>query len=428
VSEGALQFKEINKLEGYLGQCIKCGFCNYWCPVYQEELVESSVARGKQMMVRALVDGKLQFTREFTEHLNKCTLCGKCTLNCPTRVNTPDIIVAARADKVNSKGIALPLNIIYRWILPNRIIFGSVLRFASWCQNIFMPKTEGTIRHLPFFLSALGKGRRVPQIAPRFLRQIVPVINKPPAGIKTIKRVGYFSGCMTDYVFPDLGQKLIQLLNKNGVEVIIPREQGCCGAPVFLGAGDFKTGRKLANRNVQIFKDVDCVVTDCATCGSAMKDYAKLLASTSEERENYTEFANKIVDITQLLVDVLKLPPSALRISPGMEGKTVTWHDPCHLSMHMGVVQQPRQILQSIDGIEYLEMTDADKCCGMAGIFSIYFYDLSKKIADKKINNIMNSKADIVATGCPGCKIQLIDGAIRNKAQVQIKHIIELLH
>ncbi len=420
-------FKEIKRFEEDLKLCMKCGFCTFWCPVYQEELVESSVARGKNMMIRALVAGELEYTKEYAERLNKCTLCMTCTANCPARVQIPPVIIAARADKVRTKGVGFPYNIIYQWLLPRRKLFGSVVRFASWFQGIFLPKTQGTIRHLSFFLSALGKGRQIPQIAPKFLRQMVPVVNKLPIGVKTTMRAGYFTGCMTDFVFPNVGKKIINFLTRNGVEVVVPREQGCCGAPVFLGAGDFETGRKLADTNVKAFEDFDYVVADCATCSSAMKDYAKFLADTPQRQEAYTKFADKVKDITEFLVDVLKLPASAYQASPEVKGKRVTWHDPCHLVRHMGIKEQPRQILKSIPDIEYVEMPNADRCCGMAGIFSIYFYDLSQKIADKKVAGIDATGADIVVSDCPGCEIQLIDSTTQRGKAVKVMHIMELL-
>jgi len=421
------EFEEVKKFEKDLGQCMKCGFCTFWCPVYQEERIESSVARGKNMMVRALLAGDLEYTKEYAERLNKCTLCMTCTANCPAKANIPNIIVAARADKVKAKGVAFPYNIVYRWLLPRRKLFGNVVRFASWFQGIFLPKTQGTIRHLSMFLSALGKGRYIPQIAPRFLRQMVPMVNKPTVANETGIRVGYFTGCMTDFVFPEVGKKVINFLTRHGVEVVVPREQGCCGAPVFLGAGDLATGRKMADTNVKAFADFDYVVADCATCSSAMKDYVKFLADTPERQEAYTKFAGKINDITEFLVDVLKLPPSAYRAVPEAKGKKVTWHDPCHLNRHMGITRQPREILKSIPDIEYVEMPNADRCCGMAGSFSIYFYDVSQKIADKKMAGIDATGADIVVTDCPGCEFQLIDTTMRHDSPVKVMHIMELL-
>jgi glycolate oxidase iron-sulfur subunit len=421
------RYEQIKRFEDDLSQCMKCGFCTFWCPVYQEELVESSVARGKNMMIRGLLAGELDYTEEYADRLNKCTLCMTCTTNCPARANIPNVIVAARADTVKARGLKFPYNIIYRWLLPRRILFGNVVRFASWFQGIFLPKTEGSVRHLSMFLSALGKGRNIPQIAPRFLRQMVPVVNKPPAGVETKMRVGYFIGCMTDFVLPELGKHIIDFLTRNGVEVVVPKEQGCCGAPVFLGAGDFDTGRRMADTNVKAFEDLDYVISDCATCTSALKDYSKFLADTLEREEAYARFADKVLDISQFLVDVLKLLPSAYQPSAEARGKKVTWHDPCHLSRHLGITSQPRQIIRSIPEVEYVEMPNADRCCGMAGTFSIYYYDLSKQIADKKAAAIKSTDADIVVSSCPGCEIQLIDTTVRNKVPVKVMHIMELL-
>lgn len=421
------RYEQIKRFEKDLSQCMKCGFCTFWCPVYQEEHIEASVARGKNMMIRGLLAGELDYTQEYADRLNKCTLCMACTVTCPAKANIPNIIVAARADTVKARGLKFPSNIVYRWLLPRRRLFGWVVRFASWFQGIFMPKTEGTIRHLSMFLSALGKGRNIPQIAPKFLRQMVPVVNVPPAGVKTRMRVGYFSGCMTDFVLPDLGKRIINFLTRNGVEVVVPREQGCCGAPVFLGAGDFETGRKMADANVKAFEGLDYVVSDCASCTSALKDYAKFLADTPQRKKAYEKFAKKVKDISEFLIDVLDLPASAYKPSAEARGKKVTWHDPCHLSRHLGITSQPRQVIRSISGVEYVEMPNADRCCGMAGAFSLHYYDLSKDIADKKAASIESTGADIVVSSCPGCEIQLIDSVVRNKLPVKVMHIMELI-
>lgn len=420
------KYNEIGKFIADLDTCTKCGFCMGVCPIYREEKVESSVARGKIMLIRSLLDGGLDVTDEMAQQLNRCTLCMTCSQYCPAGTNVPTIITAARADKVKSKGVRFPYNIIFRWLLPRRRLFGDTVRFVSWFQGIFLPKTEGTLRHLSMFLAALGKGRHIPQIAPKFLRQSVPVVNRPK-DVKVKLTVGYFAGCMTDFVFPELGIKIIDFLNKNGVEVVMPRGQGCCGAPVFLGAGDFKTGRKMADANVKAFKDLDYIITDCATCASAMKDYVKFLADTDERKQAYSNFAAKIKDITEFLVDVLKLPPSAYKVAAEFKGKTVTWHEPCHLGRYLGVKEQPRKILKALKDINYVEMPDADRCCGMAGTFSIYFYDLAQKIATKKADSIKQTGADVVVTDCPGCQIQLIDTLKRHHMPQQVRHIMELL-
>ncbi len=416
----------LKQFEADLDKCTRCGFCMSACPVYREEKVESAVARGKLSLVRALLDGELTLNAGLADKLNMCTLCGTCAENCPAGTEVPAVLTAARAAKVRQRGVPFPYNLIYRWLLPRRRLFGGVVRFASWFQGIFMPKTQGTIRHLSMFLSALGKGRHIPRIAPKFLRQQVPELNLPPAGVATQYTVGYFTGCMTDFVFPEVGRKIIGFLTRNGVEVRVPRGQGCCGAPVFLGAGDFATGRRLADANVAAFRDVDYVITDCATCASAIKDYVKFLADSDARKRDYAALGDKIKDITEFLVDVLKLPASAYRVAAEFRGRTVTWHQPCHLGRHLGVKEQPRQILKSLKGIKYVEMPGADTCCGMAGTFSIYYYDLSRRIADKKMDAIDATGADVVVTDCPGCQIQLTDGTLRRGAPRQVRHVMEL--
>jgi len=420
------KFEQIKKFEDDLNRCTQCGYCTFWCPLYQEEPLETSVARGKVSAIRKLLSTEGDYDEVTAGQVNKCMLCLTCAEHCSAKTNVPNAILAAKADRVKAKGVPFPQNIIFRWLLPRPALFGRVIRLASWFQWAFMPKTEGTIRHLSFFLSALGKGRRIPGIAPRFLKQMVAAVNKPPANVKTRMRVGYFAGCTTNFIFPHLGKKVIDFLTKNGVEVLVPKEQGCCGAPVYLGAGDFETGRKMTEMNVKAFEDVDYVISGCATCTSALKDYIKFLPDTPEREEAFARFSNKVKDLSQFLVDVLKLPLTAYKARPDLKNKTVTWHDSCHLNRHLGVKDQPRRIIRSLEGIEYKEMTRPDWCCGMAGSFSIYYYDLSKKIADKKMETIRETGADIVATACPGCMIQLIDHSMRHKMPVKVMHLIEL--
>jgi glycolate oxidase iron-sulfur subunit len=171
---------------------------------------------------------------------------------------------------------------------------------------------------------------------------------------------------------------------------------------------------------------LDYVISGCGTCASALKDYHKFLADTDENKEAFAKFGDKVKDISQFLVDILELPNTAYQAARETEGKKVTFHDSCHLNRYLGIRDQPRQILKSIRGMEYEEMVRADWCCGMAGTFSIYYYDLSKKIADKKMETIKTTGADIVATACPGCMMQLIDNTMRHQMSVKVMHIIEL--
>ncbi len=169
-------FQEIGK---ETEQCMKCGFCTYVCPVYQEEKIESGVARGKNELVKALLNHELEFDRDLMSRLYKCTACMACTESCPTRTPIPRIVVAARAEAARTVGVRFPYGFLYRRLLGNRRMLGNLLWAARQFQSAFLTGNHGTIRHLPSFLSGLGKGRQIPAIAPKFLRQLLPQVNKP---------------------------------------------------------------------------------------------------------------------------------------------------------------------------------------------------------------------------------------------------------
>ncbi len=419
--------KETRRFEEETAQCMKCGFCSFVCPVYQEERIESSVARGKNELVKAMIAGELELNSELADRMYKCAACGACTESCPAKAHIPRLIVAARADIARTQGVKFPYGFVYRHLLPNRTLFGNLLKVSSFFQSAFMPKSNGAIRHLPQFMSGLSHGRQIPSIARKFLRQQVPVVNKPVGGSKSELRIGYFPGCMNEYVTPHLGIKTIEFLTRRAVEVVMPKGQLCCGAPVFLGGGDFETGRKIADANVVSFEKFDYVITDCATCSTAFEEYPRFLADTPERKEAYTRFAGKIRHVSQFITDVLEIPASAYQTAPAVKGKKITWHDPCHLNRHLGITQQPRQILQSLDEAQYIEMPDATRCCGMAGQFNLLYYDLSQKIAEKKIDSIEASGADIVVTACPGCEFQLLDNLTRLGRRQKVMTLMEVL-
>lgn len=417
---------ELKKFERDTEQCMKCGFCSYVCPVYQEEKIESGLARGKNELVKRILSGELDITRDLADRLYKCTTCMACTENCPAKAPVSRVLVAARAEVARTMGMRFPYGLAYRHIFTSRRFLGNLLSVTALLQPVFMPRSNGVIRHLPSFLSGLTKGRQIPSIARKFLRQQAPEVSRP-RGARPVMRVGYFSGCMNEFVLPHLGLKTINFLVNHGVEVVMPRAQGCCGAAVFLGGGDFVSGRKIADSNVAAFEGFDYIVTDCATCASTLKEYQRFLADTPERREAYTRFASRVVHVSQLITDVLSVPASAIQTPPALKGMKITWHDPCHLNRHLGAKEQPRQLLKSLEDANYIEMPAADRCCGMGGQFSLLNYELSQKIGDKKIESIEASDADIVVTSCPGCQFQLLDNIVRLNKRQKVMSLMETI-
>jgi len=423
----ASEFKELERIERDTEQCMKCGFCTFVCPVYQEEKIESSVARGKNELVKSLLSGELELSRELADRLYKCTACMACTESCPSKAPIPRIVVAARADAARELGVRAPYGFIYRNLLTNRKRLGKLLRVAKFFQSAFMPKTNGHIRHLPGFMTALTHGKQIPKIAPQFLRQMASEVSKPSGGTNPTLKIGYFPGCMNEFILPDIGIKAIDFLTRHGVEVVMPKEQGCCGAAVFLGAGDFETARKIADLNVAAFSNLDYIVTGCATCACALKEYPRFLADTADRKKSFKEFADKIQHFTQFLTDTLDLPESSYLTAAKVRGKKLTWHDPCHLNRHLGIKEQPRRILKSLPDVSYVEMPEASRCCGMAGQFSLFYSELSQQIGDKKMQSIQASEADIVVTECPGCQHQLQDAIQRHDKPQTVMSLLDLL-
>jgi len=417
--------KELAKIEQYAAQCMKCGFCSFFCPVYQEEHVETSVARGKNYLVREILAGRQEFTKEMGKIIGKCLLCKRCVVNCPSKTQIDRVVVGARAEMVNKKGLGFIKDFAFRKVMANRKAFGNYVKLAKAFQWL-LPKTEGKIRHLPDFLKALGQGRNIPALADKFLREIVKPVYKPQNGEKPKMKVGYFMGCATDFIYPELGLKFIDFLTKRGIEVVVPESQSCCGAAMYF-SGDFETGRLQAEKNIEAFKDVDYIVTACGTCSSTLKDYQKYLPDTEDQKKRYEAFEKKVKDSMEFIIDIMKVKPEELTLKKEFEGKTATWHDPCHLVRYQNIKDQPRAILKGLKGLKYVEMPNADLCCGMGGSFSVYHYDLSKKIAGKKMNGIKATGADIVVTACPGCMVNLTDNVLQNKMPQKVYHLLELV-
>jgi glycolate oxidase iron-sulfur subunit len=246
----------------------------------------------------------------------------------------------------------------------------------------------------------------------RELRQTVPRSAGP--------RVLFFTGCGINYIYPEIGEYLVRILNFMGVHVSLPEEQVCCGLPA-LSAGAGEAVDTLAKRNLTALKihAFDYVLTACASCHGALAGIYPTLGT------DYAPFAEKTRDIMDFLMDMglaarlEALPRSADRVK-------VTYHDPCHLRNH-GLTLAPRQLLSALPQVDYVEMADAATCCGLGGTFSVHHYETSQEIGNQKAKHVAQSGAQIVATACPGCIIQLQDSLNRQKIPARAVHLLELV-
>ncbi len=411
-------------------RCIKCGSCQPVCPTYIETRDESMVARGRLALSEAVVEGRLGLTDGLMDRVSKCLSCMACSESCPTGVDVVKLLTAVRSQVVEDKGLDPISKVVLRVILKNNRLLSFTAKLMGLSVRLynFLPSYGIFGRIIPFTRN--GIKRVVPPFGGRHLRKGLPeVIKACPERSrrmdKPVMRVAFYTGCMTDLVYQDVGRGVISVLKKLNIEIVLPQGQVCCGAPAYY-MGDRKTATELAKSNIEVFKDlkVDAIINCCATCGTMLKEVYPLLLDKDAK-----EVSDKTVDIQKFIADRLEniIPPSPPLVKGGKRGLRVTYHDPCHLKRGQGVVSAPREILKSIPGIEYIEMKDADRCCGGSGTFSLKYYDFSMAIGKYKAEKIRESGADMVATDCPSCQMQLVDILNRYGVKAKVVHTVQLL-
>jgi len=405
-------------------KCSKCGMCAGVCPVFSELRQETYSPRGKVEIARALAAGELPYTSYTEDIFSKCLLCLTCKGGCAIGVDQSKLILGVRAELAKRRGLPLSKKLAFKYLLKNRSLFEKALRAFSLLQMLAPPQGEGKLRHLPFFLSAFGQGRLIPQISSKLLRKEFPEVIPPEKGPAKM-RVGFFTGCFIDFVDPAIGRSLIRVLSRHGVEVVFPKKQTCCGIPVFL-SGDLENGLDLLKINLEAFApyQLDAVIVACATCGTALKESYKILVEgeSKDWRDRVKAFGEKVMDISEFLTQKIQITKTEEKAV-----QKVTYHDPCHLNRSQGVNAQPRRILNDLPRVTLVEMADPGRCCGGGGTFSFYNYELSKQISQRKVEDIEATGASVVVTGCPGCMLQLKDQLGQKNSPVEVKHLIQVV-
>ncbi|WP_236006200.1 (Fe-S)-binding protein [Paradesulfitobacterium ferrireducens] len=459
-------------------RCIRCGACQSVCPVFKELQAEASVARGRVMLIRAVINKDSDLTDGFREKMSLCLMCKACVANCPSGVKVDKVVEAARAEIVRKQGLPFLKRLIFRFVLKNRWVFNFAMRMGSAFQGLVFrkgPHGQGMLPRMPL---GLDRRRLLAPLAPQSFRSQYPEVVKVE---DAKKRVAFFTGCMINYIYTDTGRAVVNVLKRNGIEVVIPALQNCCGAPVRIN-GDYESARDMARANINVFlrEQVDTVVVACGTCGLTLKEeYAELLADDPVYAEKAKKLGAKVQDITEVLVSLdgfrdkiqdefqdklldgtqgkglpfnteLSRPKSPASIGGGRQRAVkssmdstniqrglnpplnevsfkVTYHDPCHLVRGLKVKEQPRQIIRSIPGVEFVEMAKPDTCCGSGGSFSLYHYNISAKINDHKIEDIKQTGAEVLVTGCSACRMHIADGLSRQHAGVKVMHTVQLL-
>jgi glycolate oxidase iron-sulfur subunit len=400
--------------------CIRCGLCLSVCPTYREYLNEASSPRGRIALARKGLEGELDLSRNLMAQMYACFDCQACAAVCPVGLHPSELMLKMRHVQEQRKPAF--------WKKP---LFGGLMAHAgrmeaaTWPFRVYQNLGIRSLVRALHLTSLLPRQIRdmeamLPHQPKRPLRRTLPEVS--PAIGEECRRVGFFLGCIQSLMFSEQSAAAITVLRRNGCTVITPPEVTCCGMPA-LGYGQLDLVREQAKQNIALFEEagVDTVITDCATCGSTLKDYGEHLRDDPEWAERAAAFSVKVRDVSEFLGEIpLEKPKGKLK-------GIVTYHDPCHLRRGQGVWTQPREILQGIDGLIYVEMEEADWCCGSAGTQLITHYQTSRKVMDRKIDHLAETGAQIVASGCPGCQMQLNAGVRAHKLDVRIVHPVTLL-
>ena len=400
------------ELQEEVYNCIKCGICMNACPIYRQLNVEGASPRGKVQLIKKIQEGKFEISEGFKNLLYTCLLCETCTVNCPSGVKIDRLFKAMRAEILETFKLPWQKKLIFNILSSDRLL--------PFCM--FWGRVLGNP-----LMSLLPQKGKVGTIAfpklPRFNAK--PLLDQYPETISAAKargRVLYFPGCATNYLFENVGHSVIKVLKRLDVDIIIPRDQKCCGLPIFLsGARKMAIGNIMKNIGVfNRYDYVDAIIVDCATCGAALKEeYVHILEELGEDTEAAQKLHNKVMDISQYLARF------DLRKYLHHTKARVTYHDPCHLVRSQKIKEEPRALLKQIPGLEFTEMDGADVCCGGGGTFQLDHPEISEGITRNKVQAIKETKANIVATGCPGCRLQ-INGNLGNE-KIQVVHPIELI-
>lgn len=409
--------KNLKDLEAQIRQCVKCGACQAHCPVFAEHKREPAVARGKVALAHALLDQELPLNERFVSDMSKCLLCGSCYDKCPNLVPTDEIVMAARREIADRQGLSTFGKAVTTVLKRPGLMKWGAKGAKAFEKILFRKVPEQSGLRLRFPAPWIASDRTLPEVAARPFRERHPEFIPGEAGRPT---VAFFTGCMINYMYPEIGEALLKCLRFLGIGAHIPADQGCCGLPA-LSAGDGKTVEELGGRNLAAFsrRPPETVVTACASCHAGM---GKHFGDLGDEQ---AALAKKVTDILAFLVRA-GLAERLAALPKREERVRVTYHDPCHLRTQ-GITREPRALLRALPGVSFVEMEGADRCCGLGGTFSVYHYETSKQIGARKAPGIEKSGAELVATACPGCMMQLQDTINHAGLPQKAIHVLELI-
>lgn len=389
--------------------CVHCGFCLAACPTYQEFGQEMDSPRGRIVLMKQVLEGQLAWSAA-QPHVDRCLGCLACEPACPSGVPYRDLISPFRA-AAQEKFPRTFGEKLRRWLAAQTIPFPARFRLAlvgAKLGKLFRPLVPSVLRPML-------------ELAPDDVPPAVTLARVTPAQGERRARVALLAGCAQQVLDPDINVATIEVLARNGVEVVVPEAQGCCGGLAWH-TGDLRAAQEFARRNLDAFPaDVDAILTNAAGCGSAMHEYHLILRGTPDEARAEA-FKKRVMDVSVFLTRL------GLREAPrGAGAKKIAYHDACHLANAQNVREEPRKLLRAIPGAELCELPNAHLCCGSAGTYNLDQPETAASLGAQKAKAVMGTGASVVASGNIGCLTQLKSHLAKQNSPVRVRHTMQVL-
>ncbi len=404
-----------------ISDCVHCGFCLPACPTYTSWGLETDSPRGRIDLMKGLHDGKLELTENVVAHFDQCLGCMGCVTACPSGVRYDLLIESTRA-KIEAAYPRAPADRGLRELVfatfpyPQRLKVLAIPLFLYAKSGLqALVRKSGLLKLLPPQLQQLEK------LSPTLTMEEIRAKLPPFTPAKGTRRgtVAVIAGCVQRTFFPNVNAATINVLSAEGFDVIVPGDQGCCGA-LSIHSGRDGEAKKFAGNLVETFGNLDAldaVIINAAGCGSTLKEYGELLHGD----ENARAFAAKVKDINEFLggiESVAQYRPLPMRVA---------YHDACHLAHAQRIREQPRKLLRQIPGLELIEIPQGDQCCGSAGVYNIFEPASAAEIGARKVDNVVSVAPDVLASANPGCTLQIASILAERGKTILAAHPIEIL-
>nr|WP_249730453.1 (Fe-S)-binding protein [Paenibacillus sp. J2TS4] len=411
---------------------MRCGFCLPACPTFSETGIEAASPRGRIALMKAVADGLMEPDKAFKDQLDLCLGCRACEPVCPSDVKYGHLLEQARETieehAHHPPHIKFIRTVMFKHVFPKQSrmkLLGMGLSVYQKSGLQWLARKSGVMKLFPESMSQMEK--ILPEASSKGVVENLGTL-VPAKGTK-VARVGMFRGCIMDVLFTETNINSVKLLSQAGFEVVIPTAQNCCGA-LHAHSGEKSAATDLAKRNIAAFReaDVDYIVSNAGGCGALLMEYDHLLQNDPEWAEAGQWFAERVVDISDILLRKGRLPD--FRDERSSTSVTITYQDSCHLRNVMRSGSAPRQLMKRIGNVQLVELANSDKCCGSAGIYNLTQPNMANDLLDHKMEDVKKTEAGYLLTSNPGCLLQMKLGIEREKMgqSMQAVHIVDFLY